>query len=74
MLTLRSMAHTRGSRHIQSFRACPTATGCAMSAVEASRIAREELALANRQLRRDWLVDGWQRHLCQIRRGRAGQH
>ena len=72
MLMLNGMAHIRTGRHIKSFRACPTATGRAMPAAEAGRITREEFALANRQLRRAGLAEGWRRHLDRIGRAHAG--
>jgi len=48
----KSLAHIRTSKHVKSFRSCPTATGESMAHLDKGRIVREEDRLAKRQERR----------------------
>ncbi|MBI5789442.1 MAG: hypothetical protein HZA78_11390 [Candidatus Schekmanbacteria bacterium] len=63
MLTLKSMAHCRSSRNIESFRSCRTATGIATSHWDGMRMYREEARLANREQQRIRLARQWGEHL-----------
>ena len=62
MLTMKSMKQIRTSRNVQSFRACPHATGLPMEHIDKDRIAREEPALMLRETRRLWLDEQWLAH------------
>jgi hypothetical protein len=63
MVTIKGAKHLRTIRQAKSYRSCPTATGLPMSGLELSRICREEVALANRELRRQWLEEAWKSRL-----------
>ena len=67
MLTLRNSGHLRTMRHLKSFRSCPTNTGRLMWRAELARIYQEDVALANRELRRRWLAEAWRQHLRECR-------
>ena len=70
MLTLKNSQQLRTMRHLPSFRSCPTNTGRPMWRAELARIYQEEVALANRELRRRWLAEAWRLHLrsCHLQR------
>jgi hypothetical protein len=63
MLTLKTSQQLRTMRHLKSFRSCPTNTGRLMWRAELARIYQEDVALANRELRRRWLAEAWRQHL-----------
>lgn len=63
MLTLKNSQQLRTMRHLPSFRSCPTNTGRPMWRAELARIYQEDVALANRELRRRWLAEAWRHHL-----------
>jgi len=63
MITIKGANHLRTMRNVKSYRSCPTATGLPMLGLELSRICREEVALVNRELRRQWLAEAWESRL-----------
>jgi hypothetical protein len=66
MLTIKTAAHIRTSRHLKSFRAHATSTGFSLGDVDECRRAWETARLAERELRRWWLALCWARHRCQL--------
>jgi hypothetical protein len=71
MITIKGANHLRTMRQAKSYRSCRTATGLPMLGLELSRICREEVALVNRELRRQWLEEAWESHpsRCAQRKG-----
>ncbi|MFH1218914.1 MAG: hypothetical protein V1694_00470 [Candidatus Eisenbacteria bacterium] len=71
MINIKTSKQIRTIRHLKSFRSCRTATGVSMAHLDRGRIYREEMRLANRELRRQWLEGVWESHLnrCAQRKG-----
>jgi len=71
MINIKTSKQIRTIRHLKSFRSCPTATGASMEHLDRGRIYREEMRLANRELRRQWLEEAWETGLssCGRRKG-----
>jgi hypothetical protein len=63
MITIKGAKLLRTMRQAKSYRSCRTATGLPMLGLELSRICREEVALANRELRRLLLEEAWESRL-----------
>jgi len=63
MVTIKGAKYLRTMRQAKSYRSCRTVTGLPMLGLELSRICREEVALVNRELRRQWLEEAWKIHL-----------
>ena len=63
MINIKTSKQIRTIRHLKSFRSCPTATGASMEHLDRGRIYREEMRLANRELRQQWLNEVWDSHL-----------
>lgn len=66
MLTIKTAAHIRTSRHLKSFRAHATSTGFHFADVDERRRAWETARLSAREWRRRWLALCWARHGCQL--------
>lgn len=71
MITIKHSEQLRTMRHLKSFRSCRTATGMPMWQADLGRIYQEEVARANREMRRRWLAETWRHHLRGCRRARA---
>jgi len=71
MINIKTSKQIRTIRHLKSFRSAPTATGASMEHLDRGRIYREEMRLANRELRRQWLEETWenQQNRCAQRKG-----
>ena len=66
MLLLRTAAQIRTNRHRKNFSDCRTSTGAPRVGWQFGRVSEEYLALANRELRRLWLHEGWSGHLRRL--------
>ena len=62
MLTLRCSQQLRTSRHLKGFRSCRTSTGWSRRRAAGRQLVLAEVALANRELRRQWLAQHWAAH------------
>lgn len=71
MINIRTSKQIRTMRHLKSFRSIPNATGASMEHLDRGRIYREEMRLANRELRWQWLEEAWETGLnrCAQRKG-----
>jgi len=71
MINIKTSKQIRTIRHLKSFRSAPTATGASMEHLDRGRIYREEMSLANRELRRQWLEEAWESRLnrCARKKG-----
>jgi hypothetical protein len=71
MINIKTSKQIRTMRHLKGFRSCGTATGASMEHLDRGRIYREEMRLANRELRRQWLEEAWESRLnrCAQREG-----
>ena len=63
MINIKTSKQIRTIRHLKSFRSIPNATGVSMEHLDRGRIYREEMRLANRELRRQWLEEAWESRL-----------
>jgi len=54
-----SHPNIRTMQHVKSFRSCATATGVSAAHADRGRIALEEERLAQKEVRRFWLIQEW---------------
>lgn len=73
MLTIRTSAHIRTSRHRNGFHDCPASTGVPLVHVAAARQHQAWLCLFAREARRAWLWDAWRAQLARRRGGKGGR-
>jgi len=71
MINIRTSKQIRTMRHLKGLRSCRTTTGASMEHLDRGSIYREEMRLANRELRRQWLEEAWETGLsrCAQRKG-----
>ena len=60
MLTLKSSAQVRTSRHVRGFRSCANSTGISVEHLDRARLQRESAGLAATEARRLWLKHAWE--------------
>jgi len=71
MINIKTSKQIRTMRSLKSFRSCRSTTGASTEHLDRGRIYREEMRLANRELRRQGLEEAWESHLsrCARRQG-----
>ena len=74
MLTIPTVTHIRGARHVKGFRACPASTGVSLLAQDVSRVLRAEVGHCNSQSRRRWLAGHWEAHRVRVRTRSSFRH
>lgn len=72
MLTVRTAAHISTSRHLWSFRLCPTSTGVTVAQTCAFSPLRQWFRLLNAESRRLWLDRQWGMHMRRVHSRQGG--